>query len=355
MYDRIITHARPHLDEITAIWLLRKFGEEMFPGIRSAVVEYWTSGSEALLKTPEQYEKEGTLLIGVGRGRFDEHPVNGQPKEGCAATLVAKALGLEEDPLLQQILKFVSANDLKGSGHAFDLAHLINIMHQQFPNDPTKVTDWAVTGLETKLAEQSEFFGDARQEFEQNARVVEFGSPGRKIRLAVLVSDNEKLAKFARSIHGGRSDVVIQKKSSGNVQIFTRRSSGLKLFELAQLLRYEEQRSKGVFRTTDWKTLAAPGTLPGSEEWFYQQAGEMLLNGSLTAKDVKPTGLSLEKIEELAMIALTPRAFEPERAGECLKDICTSSSRNQCPWYSWGLHRCRLNRYKMSQTKVLAS
>ena len=40
VFNEIVTHERPHLDEIVAIWLLRRFGETRFPGISQAKVSY---------------------------------------------------------------------------------------------------------------------------------------------------------------------------------------------------------------------------------------------------------------------------------------------------------------------------
>ena len=40
VYKSILTHERPHLDEIVAIWFLRKFGEQRFPGISKAAITF---------------------------------------------------------------------------------------------------------------------------------------------------------------------------------------------------------------------------------------------------------------------------------------------------------------------------
>lgn len=61
----IITHKKPHLDEVVAAWLLTTFD----PALNNASFEfvgYTTDGSN--VPTGEQY-----VAIGVGRGKFDEH------------------------------------------------------------------------------------------------------------------------------------------------------------------------------------------------------------------------------------------------------------------------------------------
>ncbi len=37
----IVTHVRPHLDEITAIWLIQRFGRQFFDIPRDVKFEYW--------------------------------------------------------------------------------------------------------------------------------------------------------------------------------------------------------------------------------------------------------------------------------------------------------------------------
>lgn len=317
-------------------------------------MEYWTTGGETPDgRSAEAYEQEGVLLIGVGKGRFDEHPsVNSERKqEECATTLVVKALGVEDDPALEKILQFVLNNDLRAAAHPFDIAYLTGLLHQCHPSNPEKVTEWTMEGLEAKYWEQLRFHTVAREEFERNAEVEEVVGPGdRTLRMVTIVSDNEQMNKFARSVHGGEAAIIIQKRSSGNVQLFNNQKYGLVLYDVAQMLRLAEQEAKSNIMTTDWKLLASEGKVEGAEEWFYHHKGQMLLNGSLTAKGVPPTRLSLKQIKEIVRIGINPDTFEPSRTPDCQQGVCTAKRSNPCPWYNWGLHRCRKIRYAMSQT-----
>lgn len=204
------THEAPHLDEIAAKWLIEKFGNKEFL---------------------DKYAPNRTLEVGIGGGSFDEHPVHGERKEDeCATTLVAKALGVDDEPALEKILKFVVTHDLKGGVQPFDLAYLVNLLHRQFPNDPEKVIEWATIGLEAKYQEQLQFFTATKQEFERAAEIEEIQGPGGQIlKMVTVVSDDEQMSKFARSSLGGRAAIVIQKRSSGNVQIYTNKRYGLTL------------------------------------------------------------------------------------------------------------------------------
>ena len=353
-YHTIVTHVNPHLDEITAIWLLRRFGEKKFLGISTAKITFWSTGGQAPDgRSAEDYEREGILLIGIGGGCFDEHPANGsaRKKGECAATLVAKALGVDNDPALEKILKFAVNSDLKGTSHLFDLASIVKVLHQEYPDNPEKVMEWATIGLEAKYQEQLQFFNAAielaKADFEKDANIENILGPhGRTLKMATIISDNPQMSKFARSDYGGNADIVIQQRSSGNVQIFTNRFSGLVLYDVVQMIRLAEQEVKGKIVTTDWKELASEGKVEGVEEWYFQKAGQMLLNGSLTATQVPSTRLSLEKIKEIVRIGVNPMAFQPERAPGCQQGVCSSTLRQPCPWYQFGLHRCREIRFK---------
>lgn len=338
MVKVIVTHERPHLDEICAIWLLRKFGEEKFPGAGAASITFAGSGGEDLSGfSAEDFETEGAILIGVGGSRFDEHPgvkTFGKPDE-CASSLVAKELGIENDPALERILRFTKNSDLKGGNQPFDLAALVKSLHHVFPNESDKVMNWTMLALDAKHQEQVHFLEAENQLGE--AETEEIRGPGRSLKMVSGFSDSEQFNSAARKQGAA---IVIQRRSSGNTQVYTNNKERLVLYDVAQMLRVEEQEAKGNVATTDWRALASEGKVEGAEEWYYQTAGQMLLNGSLSCPNT-PSNLGLERIREIVKIGVDPSCFEPSRADKCRKGICTSTRDNPCPWYRYGLNRCR--------------
>ncbi len=348
VYDLIAMHEKPHLDEYVAIFLLKRFGGVKFPGISKAKISYLPNNKIPANSTDE-YEKKGVIFVGIGGGRFDEHSTvkKDRKQNECAATLVAKALGIIENPSLEKILKFTLNNDLNAAAHPFDLAYLTKLMHQQYPENPEKVMEWVMMGLEIKYQEQFQFFNATKEEFERVAKIENVEGPnGRILRMATIISDNEQMSKFARSAYGGNVAIVIQKKLSGNVQIYTNRQDGLTLYDVAQMIRFSEQETKGKIITKDWKDLASEGKVNGAEEWFFHQVGQMLLNGSLTATNVPATQISLERIKEITKIGINPMKFFSR---ECEKRVCASKVGNECPWYKYGLQRCRKVRFEMKK------
>ena len=338
VYTSILTHERPHLDEIVAIWLLRRFGEPRFPGVGTAEVAFTSARklAEAGLK-PEEYEARGTILLGIGGGRFDEHPSleQGRKADDCAATLVARELGVGEDPALAKILKFVRAADVEGNASPFDISYIVKLLHGRYPDDPHRVIDWALVAIEAKYQDQLRFFTVVKQEFDARAKVEQIAIGKRRFNMVTIDSDEDGIHKYARSEYGARAAVVVQRRSSGNVAVFGNKQAGVDLREVAKLIRLAERKAKGLELEPDEERLLAEGHAEGAEEWFYHRPGQMLLNGSLTQADVAPTRLSLERIVELVRIGVDPARLKPlcESTGRCVDDICD--------WYSWSLARCR--------------
>ncbi|HEY4475626.1 MAG TPA: hypothetical protein VJB92_02815 [Candidatus Paceibacterota bacterium] len=302
MYHTIALHHRVHFEEILARWLVRRFGSVRFPGADTARTVFWTTGGTPDGKPAEEYERNGWILIGVGGGRFDEHPTSGslRKEDHCAATLIAEELKVDDDPRLERILKFAFQSDRREGSHPFDLAAMVKALHACYPDNPERVIAWAEEAIEAKYLEQRHFWEEAARDFEQAARISTIEVNGKSMPMVVVVSESEGMNKFARSRFGGNAAIVVQKNpEKGNVQIFTSKKLGIDLSRVARALRLAEQQAKGQMVTIDPDALLAEGKVRGAEEWFYHLAGQMLLNGSLTAKDVPPTRLSLETIEKI--------------------------------------------------------
>lgn len=339
----IATHLRPHLDEIVTIWLLWKFGKEKFPGIEKAEIQYW---SEDAKKTAKEYEEEGILLVGIGGGKFDEHATRKEErkKDSCAATLVATALGLNEDPLLENLIRFTLRTDINSS-NPFDLAWSVQVLNHEWPNDSEKVFKQIIPILDAYYEKQKEFSGETKEEFKKKAQIEDIQVCLKTLKLVTITSDNEQVAKFARSKHGCEAAVTIQKKSKGNVQIFTSKRYFLNLTDLVMMIRIEEQRAKGKILMKPKELspkeycehLSKEGTLQEAEEWFFHKETQALLNGSLTKPDIPPTKLTLDKIKELIKIGVdNTRLYENCNVHNC----------RNCPWNKWFLRRCRKLRFQ---------
>ena len=343
--SRIVTHLKPHLDEIVAIWMLWRWGKEKYPGVDQAAVEYWSGGKSPDNRSAEEWEADGFLLVGVGGGRFDEHR-NGQASPECAATLVAKDLGLDDDPALAKILAFTHRIDTRGGSQPFDLFSLTKLVFQHV-EDPEEAFTWAIMALDAKYAEQEQ--GQVARLELANAEIHDLVVGGRPCRLAALKTDNTMCVNMARAsvADGGlAADVVIAQRSSGHAQIFCNRQNW-RLEDVARILRVGERSTKGLEEPLDAETLAQEGKVEGAEEWHYQKAGQMLLNGSLSHRDVPVTQLSFEVIVAATILGVRSDHLPHEHCREtkqCLGQACS--------FYCFGLERCQSLRQQVAPQPI---
>ncbi len=314
------THDQPDLDEIAAMFLAMKYGDTEF------LDEYGWNGQQYCLK------------LGVGGGAFDEHPSGNQPRreDECCATLMARVLGIRHWRALRSILEYVLRADLWGSRQNQDLATGIKNINQMCPDQPVIAINWGLTALEAlyqegenltppdfripRIFEFIEYFEGteeaetwyttfwnaqrwakeqlslADQEFENKGQWEKIQTPSGPVWVASIKSDNTQMNRLVRRKYGGQNRlVIVQTRSSGNVQVFT--NGGLDLILVAAFLRRAEQITRGWDEAAFPKQLYAEGSLAG---WYFHpgKSSHSLLNGSLK-HSAPPTQLTLTDIAYL--------------------------------------------------------
>ncbi len=133
----IITHFRPHLDELSAWWLASRLGANLFPGIENAQLILWPAGQKTPDgRTPREWkEQEGAVLLGVGGAKTKDNPdgaeydEHGDGGENSTLTLMAGSLGLMTEPALQPLLKYSWYNDRKGKSTVWGLANILKMLN----------------------------------------------------------------------------------------------------------------------------------------------------------------------------------------------------------------------------------
>lgn len=376
----IVTHESPHLDEIAAYWKVLRFGKKKFPGADIARLYFVDNNAEII-------PRKGLLALGVGGGQFDEHPKPGKERkrDECTATLIAKYIGVDmDDENMVRILNFVKNADLNASGGTFDLAQMVKMLHAQGkPTDeviawvfqaldaklddekesgdfslqniaylirsqneenPDVAYEWFKFGMEARIAEQKKFFRETYTEFENNAAVEKIQGTHRELTIVAIESDNDQIARLARSKkYGVDADIVVQMSSNGNFGIYTNQKHGkINLELLVRMLNFEEQKISGNITETNWDVLSSEGMIDGGR-WYYHMQGQFILNGSKTAH-VEPTRIPPERIIELVKIYANP-IQEIKKHCDCT--ICISSRKNPCELYGFGIGLCKKIRYDM--------
>lgn len=299
----IVTHAMPHVDEVLAIVLLQFYREEYFPGISKATIEFWDAGR----KTPDgkhwkEWLKKGYLPVGVAGSMFDEHPTDGQPrKEGhCAASLVARYLEIEENPEIEQLLRYVVNNDTNGGTNPFDLAALITLANKTYFSTDAKATfEWATQPIIWYLKKQQKFFKETRDEFDKYANIFETYHKGRSFTAVAIESDNTDIAAYARSKYGASAALVIQRNSKGQVSITTQKQARMQLDEVIRLIRIEELKLDSIGTRFNNTQLTIEGNMVQGDKWYYDKPAMRIFNGSLSAPNVPSTKIQFKHLVEL--------------------------------------------------------
>ena len=362
-------HHHPHLDEFLAMWMIQSFGSLRYPDSASAAhLQTWFGKTwDAGITRPDPHGRSGELLeieegilsFGCGGGRFDEHPdpmKKTDRKVGCCATSVVRDLGLEDDPYLVGLLKYVEGEDAnagKGDDHMpmlikmmhqqghpyevvcqwayaginakyFDTGHgnvlgddddgfsveaIASAMTRQYPSQPEKAVEWLAFARGVDAERKRRFDEVTPIEYQAKARVKEFVWNGATLKIVSARTDDDQFSAYARSKKGCQAAVVVIENSRGQVSVLLNRhhakKHGLRLDAVARLIRLNEWKASGrrLTKHIEEEELKLEGKLDLDDRghWF---PGVGIFNGSFTAPGVPPTRLSLDRIVEIIYSAL---------------------------------------------------
>lgn len=319
----IVLYPRLHVDTTCAMFLLREFGAERFPGIREAKIEYRSRVPDG--KSADELEADGILLIDMGGGKFDHHhETHAAEKTECASTLIAQFLGISEVPALRKLLAFVKRDDLEGRGilskdaldRAFGLPAILMNLNRDYPNHPDfvlDITDRIFLAHYHEEYRRTVLMPQEWTELQQTGKAQQFevtAGPER-LRIVIVETDSAAMVGFLRAIRDVRADVVVQRRSSGHTNVVTRSTAPrLNLRPAMAAIRRAEATKKDMdLSHVAQNDLEKPGRLHGVEEWYFDTAANTLQNGGADTSGVAPTRLSLAELQRLLHETL-PRSLE---------------------------------------------
>lgn len=294
---RITLPTRPQPDTIVAIFLLKQFGESVFPGVNDATV----------ITEPNPQVSDGSLLLDVGGGELDHHGT-----DLCASEIVAKKLNVLQDKALRKMLAYARRDDTQGKGiiskdpidRAFGLSGLIANLNKQNPKDPNIVVQTVLPLLTTHFTDADEHYNKLPKLVDDLAKTNLFRSVTIKnpeigiIKAAFVTSDHIGLAGYLRSDFGGNYRVIIQRRPSGHVNVITKQNPKLDLSHLAAMVRMQECVERDI-EVTDESSFYTTGTHELAPNWYYDPATNSLLNGGVTPDSIEPTKLNWEDTQTI--------------------------------------------------------
>ncbi|HWC57376.1 MAG TPA: hypothetical protein VG621_00255 [Candidatus Paceibacterota bacterium] len=292
-------------DQGVSIALLRLFGKNKYPGVENAPFIFWENSEKTPDGRPaEEWEKDGYILVSVANSKHDDHLLKHRGEKTCSALLVAEDLGIKDQPYLKELLKATFQRDSTGQGTSMDIYHFLKLMHLEWgKTNPSGVMEWYLQAIEALIVNEWKFFERTLKEFKEKAAIKNCWHQGKKITIASFESDDENMSRFARSKHGAKADVTIQKNSCGHVYIGSKTNSFIDFDEIVRLVRIEENKMKTDKHIPEEK-LKLPGKLSEVEEWYYGKNERRILNGSLNNTQTPATKIPFEKIISLVMRGL---------------------------------------------------
>lgn len=264
MAKTLVTHINPHLDDITCIWLFKKF----HPDFKDVVIEFISASRDAAASQ----ESEEKVFVGTGGGRFDEHK---EGLETCAGTLVYEYLKeknyIPDETTRKALDKLIEWNQLIDTGKASisetDAFSVPAFIRQKTGSDSSQKS--VELGIEI-LSRILEILKRKEQSLKDWEKKVEFQSKfGRSFAVVSETIDRE----FCREI-GGDLFLMYNPKYKG-VQFFT------PSFEIDLKPIYDKVKA-----------------LDPEASWFLHQSHHMVICGSSSAPDSKTTKLSFEQLIE---------------------------------------------------------
>lgn len=270
MPNILLTHERPHLDDVCGIWLYRRY----VPGWKHAQVKFLMlkgGGAAVTWKGKPADDDAHVVHVGVGKGKYDEH--KGDVGK-CAALLVyedlkrRKLIPAKDRAALDRMLEFVVKEDtgqLMGLEYrSFSLPSLLRAI----PNSDRAME----LGFELLEAVMPRLEDEAQLEKDWKRRIEIETPKGKGI---ALKSSSHNVEGKAYPL-GFTFVIQIEPKH------------GWRMLRAAPDAKIDFAALSETVRALEPKT-----------SWFLHHTKKMLLNGSTSAPHVVKSRLSLEKLVDL--------------------------------------------------------
>lgn len=312
-FSTIVIPTRPQPDTIVAIFLLKTYGGSLFKGIDTARYQVLSQSDQS--KSEEDYMREGSIMLDVGGGIFDHH---NKPQKTTASALIAEALGIQNQGAIQKLLGYAKRDDFYGKGtqsddpldKAFGLSGLIAALNKTYPGDAAKIIDTVLPLLQAHYLQERRRVEELPKEFaalkEQGLFTeAEMQQKKNALKVCFVESDNVGLPGFLRATDGGRYDVVVQRRTSGHVNILTRPLKRPDLRIVAQLVRGEEYKLRTGSVIANADVLRMGGRNDSVPMWYFDPATNSLQNGGVNPDQVEPTMVPWNQMKSLVRTGIT--------------------------------------------------
>jgi len=285
--------------------------------VKSAFVIYNFSRSNLF------FEKKGMILLDVGKGKFDHHS---KEEKITSSDLVARFLGVIDDPAIAKLLEVARRCDFYGKGtisddaldRAFGLSGLISSFNKVYPEAVGRAVEVFLPVIEAHYKEEVRRTKDMPLEVEEKmkngkAETFEVKQRDKKLKVIIIESDNPSLPGFLRAHMGGAYDVVAQVRETGHINILTRPAKRIDLRALIALIRAEELMVSGAKEDFNMQALSKTGRIDNIPEWYYDPATNSIQNGGINPKETPVTKIPRFSLKKILEVGLSEQIWSPLR------------------------------------------
>ena len=234
----------------------------------------------------------------------------------------------------------------------FTIEKIAELIRLQGHTEPYTADEWLRIGAEALELDQLLFETVTAAEYKAYGVISTFRGRNQKgqivdMKLAFVSSDDTRIHRFARSKLGDQVAVTVQRRRNGTYVIQSNKYYGIRMHDVARALITEEK----LIRREELPSWSDMRRQLQHSVWYYFVPGEALFNGAKTSPDVDPSQIPLPRLIELVKTALSAEMFVSARSESCLQGICSSTRRQPCPWYKYGLSRCQSIRWEARRTE----
>lgn len=306
---------------VLAHWVLKKFGEQTFPGISSASVKVRKSKAA---KNPEEFSMVGELSNG----------------EKSIVETAIKKCRCGNDAALKRIMRscfygkigpiVLAAEHVVASLTPLKAVEWVSIMLDAVYEENWKFypSDEYLSRLKGALLMQNALqIGEAPVEREITFRSPTFGDLKMAYVASSQPSEMRQETDLQVSLNPADCSVVIMCRFSAR--------------DIIKILRVEELKKAKIYRAETRSGIAFEGIHPDAPQWSYEKMGDAVEHYHVITTGVTTplSSLSIGEILSLVRFAIDDR-FDFERRSYCSKSYCVSTAQDPCPWYHLMLNKC---------------
>lgn len=334
LYHTIYVHKDLNPDLVIALFLLKEYGDTVYPGITQARIEVMEELQEDLNGTI--LEERGIISFGFENALFTAG------ENRSFAEQIAKKLNLKKGIVIDAFIAIAAQTTQKEHSDFYIILEGIISEYADRPSKALKAADPVLLAHLESLQEELDPIASEYMKKLNEGDMLAFTAPRDRasdVRIICISSQNPEMAPFLHNHEEIKADVVCQQFESGHVNITTQYRSRINLEETIAILRIEEARKKKLpFDTINWNELRAPDRMEGLEEWKYDEEVQGIFNTkSLGKQNQGATQLDLKDLKLVLQIGLDKNKLDRK----CPPVGCRGK---KCKYYFFNLDRCQKRR-----------